>query len=344
MKKPNSMSKLIPIAVLIGMIVVFTCSFLRGSFLVKLSEKELNPKKQLEEAQASTYTLKEIDAKTGQIRWQLNAKEGKTENNLQTALIKDIDAEVYKNNKVIFKLTAPYAKANAQTKEIYLFKGVTAKNKTGDFLLTSNQVSLGMGTSIEAQKGFNLVLKDTGNVSGENALINDDQTDIQVINLKEAQFKDITLSGKNVHLEKENNGDIQKATITNGGNVILKREKNSSLTANTIKWEKSGKVEARGNVVYISEDKIFKADYLVLKPDGEIYAKDNVFISHGQTKCYGDILNYENNSFITLNGNPKAIQGDKRISANKIVYDLNTSKVSATGNVKTIVINKSEKT
>jgi LPS export ABC transporter protein LptC len=121
MPKKPLISRLTPILALTIVIIFFIGAFIRGNFLVQKSEKELNPKKQIEEAQAKEYSLKEIDAKTGQIHWQLTAKEGRTEENLQAALINDVRAEVYKDNEIIFELIAPHAKANASTKEIYLF-------------------------------------------------------------------------------------------------------------------------------------------------------------------------------------------------------------------------------
>lgn len=333
-------SKLIPILSISCIIVFFIFSFLRGTFLVQKSEKELNSKVQINEAQAEKYSLKEIDAKTGQIRWQLTAKEGMTEDNLEAALIKNIKAEMYKDKKVIFELTAPQAKANASTKEIYLLGDVTAKDKDGKFLLTANQIALGMGTSIEAQKGFNLNLKNNGTLNGDSALINDDQTKIIIKKLEQASFKDIALSGEEVSIERDEKGEPNKATLSNGGKIILKNSNNDTLSANTIKWTKDGQVFAIGNVVYIREDKTFKAGELLLKPDKKLYAKNTVSITHGQTQCSGSSLSFENSSLIIISGNPKAIQGDKTITADKIVYNLDTSKVEATGNVKTTVTNK----
>lgn len=341
--KAHPSPKLIPLIVLVLITTFFTISFIRGNILVKSSEKELNPKKQIDEVQTKKYLLKEIDAKTGLIRWELTAKEGTTENNLQSAIIKDIKAEVYKDNEVVFELSAPFAKANSSTKEIYLFGDVIAKDKNSKFLLHSNQLALGMGTSIEAQKGFNLHFNGSGTVIGDNAIINDDQTKIIVRGLKEASFKDIILSGNKVNIEKDKNGDLSKATILNQGKVVLKNQKNDTLSANIIKWQKSGEVEASSNVIYISEGKTFKAGYLLLKPDKKVYAKDGVQIQHGNTKCFGKSLSFENNSQIILNGKPKAIQGDTQIIADKIIYDINTGKVEALGNVNTIVINKDPK-
>ncbi|MBI2995290.1 MAG: LPS export ABC transporter periplasmic protein LptC [Candidatus Melainabacteria bacterium] len=332
--------KLIPLIVVLGLLLFFIISFVKGTFLVNKSEKELNPKNQSSEALAQSYNLKEIDSKTGLIRWQLVAKEGKTEENLQAAIIKDIKAEVFKNNQIIFKLNAPYAKANAGTKEIYLFGDVTASDIKGDLLLKCNELTLGMGTSIEARKGFNLLLKNNGSVIGENVLINDDQTKIIVTNLKEASFKDILLSGTNVHIEKNKDGEITKAIISNGGNIILKNEKNNKLSAEILKWELNGNTEAINNVSYTSSDKTFKAEHLIIKPNKNIYADNNVTIIHGETKCFGTLLSFENNSDIVLSGKSKAVQGKKQISADKIVYNINTGKVQALGNVKTTIINK----
>ncbi|MBI3590152.1 MAG: LPS export ABC transporter periplasmic protein LptC [Candidatus Melainabacteria bacterium] len=346
MIKKTNLTKLVPLAIIIGVIILFAISFIRGNILVKKSEKEINSKKQVYEAQAAKYNLKEIDSKTGQLRWKLTAKEGTTEENLQAALIKDVNAEVYKNNAVIFILNAPFAKANASTKEIYLFGEVTAKNEDGDFSLNSSQVALGMGTSIEAQKGFNLVLRNSGTVSGDNALINDDQTKIIVRKLKEASFKDIILSGEEVSIEKEKNGELKKATVSMGGKIILKNNlksgKSSSLQAGTIKWEKDGDIEATSDVTYTSEDKTFKAGYLLLKPDKKIYAKNNVLIIHGETQCYGNNLSFENESIIVITGKPKALQGDREITADKIVYNVTTDKVEALGNVRTVVLHKQQ--
>lgn len=340
MKNQELFIKSIPLIILMFSVLFFIGSFLRGTFLVQKSEKELNSKKQIEEAKATRYSLKEIDSKTGQIRWHLTAKEGTTENNLQGALIKEVKAEVFKNKEVIFELFAPKARANSLTKEIYLLDGVTVIDKIGNFLLKSNQLALGMGTSLEAQKGFNLTLKNQGTVKGENAIINDDQTKIIVRNLNEASFKNIIFAGENVLIERNTKGELISAEISDGGKVILKNLNNDILTANTIKWNQKNEIEANTNIIYISYDKSFKADYLLRTNDGKIYAKNNVLITHGSTKCYGDSLNYTNNSIITVTGHSKAVQAGKQILANKIIYNLNTSKVEAFGNVRTIVAEK----
>ena len=92
-----------------------------------------------EGAFGTTYLAKTRDAKTGDLRWKLTAEEGSTENDLQGASIKGIKAEVYKNNEIVFKLTAPLAKADHNKKEILLLGEVTAENDTGDFQLKTKQ-------------------------------------------------------------------------------------------------------------------------------------------------------------------------------------------------------------
>ena len=328
--------KLFPLVVIALSAVLFICSFIKGYKLVQKSEKELNSKKQIEEAQAKEYSLKEIDAKTGQIRWKLTAREGTTEGNLQAALIKDIKAQVYKDQSPIFDLSAPYAKGNVSKKEIYLYGDVTAKDYKGNFMLTTNQLSLGMGTQIEAQKGFYITLKNTGTLTGENALINDDQTQITVSDLKEANFENLILKGKEVNINRDKDGSLLSANITGGGTIILKKSKNDILTANTITWTKDGKTEAINDVVYKQSDKSFKAGYLSLNPDKTISAKNNVSVIHGKTRCYANSLRVENDSLVTLTGNPKAFQEDKEITALKIIYDTKTNKLEAIGNVRTI--------
>ena len=335
MFKKLASQKSFPVLILIFSVIFFMSSFIRGSILVKKSEKELSSRKQIEEAQAKVYSLKEIDSTTGELRWELTAEEGETKENLQAAIIKNINAFVYKNKKVVFELKAPFAKANSKTKDIYLYGDVTAHDKSGDFLLHSNQVALGMGTSIEAQKGFKLILKNEGVIEGESALINDDQTKIITKDLREASFKDITISGKEVQIDKEKEGSVKKATILNGGKVVFKN--NENLSAGSISWESTGKVEATSNVIYNSQDKTFKANYLKINEKKELYAKENVELTHGGTKCYGKSLSFTNNEQIILTGNPKALQGTKQIQADKITYDINTKKVEAEGNVKTIL-------
>ena len=331
-------AKLIPFILIISTIMLFAFSFFRGKSIVQKSEREIKPELQKVESETKKYLLKELDPKTGLARWDLSAKEGSTENNLQSAVINDITAHVYKGNEIVFELSAPHAKANSLTKGIYLFGEVTTKDKKGNFLLKSTQISLGMGTSIEAQKGFDLFLKDNGTVKGENALINDDQSKIIVTKLKEAVFKDIKLSGENVYIEKNKNGEIGSALIENGGTITLKN--NDTLSAGRIKWDNLGNIESSNNVIYNSGDKIFKAGYLTITPDKKVFAKNNVSIVHGGTECYGTSLSYENNSLVVITGNPKAIQGDKVILADKILYDINLKKVQAFGNVKTMVNQK----
>ena len=328
-------SNFIPIIVTILTIAFFAFSFFGGRSIVQKSEKEINPNQQLLESEAKKYVLKEIDSKSGLTRWDLSANEGSTENNLQSAVINDIKAHVYKNNEISFELSAPHAKANSLTKGIYLFGDVITKDKNGKFLLKSVQLSLGMGTSIEAQEGFDLYLKDNGTIKGKSAIINDDQSKITVTELEEALFKDIKLSGKNVYIERSPSGEASTAVIENGGKIILKN--NDSLIAGQIKWDKSGNIEASGNVIYNSGDKVFKAGYLTVSPDKKVFAKNGVSIVHGETECSGQSLIFQDNSFIVIIGNPKAVQGDKTILADKIVYDVNLKKVQAVGNVRTVM-------
>ena len=328
---------------IILVLLLFVISFVRGNFIVKRSEKEFNSTLQKGEAQTKGYSLQEIDAKTGLLRWELTAKEGETKEKSNVAVITDIQAKVYKDKEVIFELNAPYGKANAHKNEVYLSGGVTTKNKTGDFTLKSNQLGLGIGngTSIEAKKGFDLTLKDKGDLSGESALINEDQSKISVSNLKNASFKDLLFSGKKVSIQRDKNGDIENAMITKGGEIVIKnKDSNDTLTASIINWIKNGTVEAIKNVVYISKDITFKASYLALNPEGKITANGHVQIKHGETNCSGNSLTYDNNSTVVIKGNSKAIQEGKEINADKIQYDVNTGKVEATGNVRTIINGK----
>ena len=324
-------------------LALFIFSITSGIIQVKKSEKELDSSKQISEAQATKYTLKEIDGKTGEIRWQLTAKEGQTKDSLEAAFIKDINVEVYKNMAVIYKLFSPYAKANSTKRDILLYGNVIASDKNGDFKLTSSELLLGMGTSIEAQNGFKIEFKNTGTIIGDGAVVNDDQTNITITNLKQGLFKDITLSGNKVLIEKEkNNGKLKNVIITNGGDITLnKNNDRANLSAQVINWSSDNKLEAQKNVKYNLEGKRLLANYLYREPTGKIIAKGGVLITHGNTECSGNQLTYENNSIITLTGNPKAKQGDKQISADKIIYNLNTGKVEALGNVQSKVANKS---
>jgi len=336
MKMSSKTKYIAPIGIAL-VALFFIASYIIGNVVVKRSEKEFSASEQKGEAEASKYSLQEIDAQTGQLRWELTAKEGTTKNSLDSAVIKTISAKVYKDTEVVFELKAPYGKANSSKKEVFLYGGVTTQNKDKTFLLHSNELELGMGASIHARKGFNLVIKNKGKLSGDSAVVNDDQSEINVINLNEAKLQDIALEGNNVYIKRNQEGEIIKALIKNGGKVILKKHKNDSLTANIIEWIKDGSVEAKDNVIYKSKDITFKSNHLLLNPDGKITASDHVEIVHGKTQCFGDQLTYDDNSFIVIQGNPKAIQDGKQITADKILYNLNTEKVEAIGNVQTII-------
>ncbi len=338
MKRQITLKNLTPYMILVFMVVFIAFAFVRGSLLVNKSEKELNQKEIINEVEANKYELKEIDVKTGLLKWQITAKKGQTEEHLQAALIKDIEAKVYKNNDIVFELKAPFARANSSKKDIQLFGGVSLKNKDSSLLLMANQIVLGMSTSVEAQNGFNLILKNNGTIAGKTALINGEQTDIVVYDLENASFNDVQLVGKKVVIKKDKNGNLINATVSNGGNIILKNQNNDKLSASIIIWNKSGEIEAHNNVTFNSGDKVFKAENLTIKPDKTIYAQNKILIIHKDTKCYGNSLKYDNVSLITINGNPRVIQGGKQITANKIVYDLSTSKVQAIGNVRTSVV------
>ncbi len=337
MLKQFKLTNQAPYLILAGMTIFIIFAFFKGNLLVSKSEKELSQEQITTEAKAQQYTLKEIDVKTGELRWKLTAKGGETQEHLQSALIKDIEAKVYKNNEVVFELQAPFAKADASTKEIFLFGNVLVKNNDKSLLLMSSQIALGMNASIEAQKGFDLELINTATIKGETASINEDQTQIIVHDLSEAVFKDISLSGNEVTIIKDKNGSLQNVEIKNGGKIILTNQDNDNLSANTINWKQNGEIEATNNVIFISKDKVFKSNYLLLKQDKTLYARDNVLITHHNTKCYGNSLTYDNKSLITISGKPKAIQEGKQITADKIVYDLTTGKVQAIGNVKTSI-------
>lgn len=337
MFKAVNIIKLAPQIVILIIVSYFLLSFIRANLIVQKSEKELNPKKQSEEAHAKEYSLKEIDAKTSQIRWHLTAKGGNTQHKLQAALIKDVKVELYKNDKVIFTLSAPYAKADANTKEVYLFGDVVAKDNDNKLVLNSNQLVIGMGSSIQAEKGFNLILKNIGTIRGDKVVINDDQTKIVVNKLKEALLKDITAAGESVVIENDKNGNLLNVSISDGGKITLINPRNSSLSATKINWKNSGELKSTGNVTYTSENKIFKAGILLVSSDKKIYAENNVIVEHGQNKCYGDKLTYDNESQVVLSGKSRTIQDTKEIRADKIVYNLQSEKVEAIGNVMTYV-------
>ena len=337
MKRNINISRLLT-QVVFGLIIIFFIAiYIQGNFIVGKQEKEFNFQNITGEAKANKYSLKELDAKTGELRWKLIANEGSTHDSLKAATISDVQAEIYKNNEIIFTLTSPFAKANASKKEVYLYGDVTCQDKKGNFLLKTKRIDLKRGTTLLAQNGFNILLGKNDNITGEVASVNENGTTIKVKKLKEAVFKDIILLGENVLIKRNETGDLIKAVITGGGKIILKNSNNDSLSADTIKWHANQNIEAVSNVIYLSQNKTFKAGYLLITPDGKIQAKNNVVISDGSTTCYGNLFNIENKSLVTISGRPKVIQKGKRISADKIVYDLNTGKVEAIGNVQTIV-------
>lgn len=315
------------------LILLFINSLLNGKNLVKLSEIEFSKSVQSEEAKASKYTLKEIDANTGLTKWKLTAKEGRTQNNLKSAIIKDINAEIYKGKKVAFNLHAPFGKANTVKHEISLLGNVKARNKNGSFLLDSNRLEIEENASLKAKKGFNLVLKGKGEIRGKSALINHDQSEIKVVDLKEADLEKILLSGKDVLIERDKKGVVTAATISNGGKVLLKELNNDYLTAGQIKWTKEGNITAKSNVTYTSSDRKLIADELIVDSKGKITANNNVRIIHGETTCSGNKLTYENKNQIVISGSPKAYQDGKQITAEKILYNTTSGKVEAVGNV-----------
>lgn len=338
MNLKENINKLFPALITVSIVTFLLISFYRGKELLKKSEKEITPQFHQNESNATQYELKEIDPITGLLRWQLVAKEGNTQNNLQNALIKDIEVTVFKGKEVIFNLKAPLAKANSTTKEIILEGGVITKNKDESLILTSNRLSLSMGTSLEAIDGFSLLLKESGTLTGQSVVINEEQTKVKIKDLKNAVLKDISISGNNVYLEKDNKNEIQKAIITNGGKITLKN--NDTLSANIIEWNHNGKIKAEKNIIFSSNSKLIRAGSLIINSDNSLYADNNVVILDGDTKCSGKKLSYKNNSIIEITGNPKATQGNKVISANKILYDSNLKKLQALGNVKTMVIPK----
>ena len=328
-------AKTIPIILVIVTSSFFIFSFFQGKFLIKKNEKEIKPKSHISESQAKIYELKEIDSKTGFIRWEITAKEGNTGDNLQSAYINDIKAKIYKDKKVVFEITAPRARANLETKEILLLDKVVTKDKNKSFVLKSKELSLGKGTSLEAHKGFILRLKDNGTIIGESVFLNDDQSKISITELKSAALKDITISGKTVNLEKDKKNQITQALVKDGGTITLKN--NDVLSAQIIHWSKSGKIEAKNNVVFTSNNKIIHAEHVTITPEKEVTAKNKVQIVHKDTQCYGELLTYKDKSLITITGNPKAIQGNKTVTADKILYNVDSNELQAIGKVKTKV-------
>ena len=322
---------------ILSLLIFLVFSLYKGNQLVKKTEKEVSPELHKNESNAKSYELKEIDSKTGDIRWKLTAKEGSTQNELQGATIRDIEVTIFKNKEAIFNLKAPIATANSETKEILLLEGVTTKSKGENFILQSNKLSLAMGTELEAFDGFKLSLKNNGTLEGERAEINEEQTKIRIKGLKNAALKDIKISGKNVYLEKDND-TIKKVVIKNGGQIVLMN--NDVLSAEQIEWINGGTIKAKSNVIFTSTDKQIKAGKLLINTDNTLIAEDKVTILDKDTKCSGEKLIYHDNQLVEITGEPKALQGNKIISADKILYDTKLKKLQAIGSVKTSVKNK----
>lgn len=313
---------------------LFLIAFYRGNSIVLKSEKEFKTSKSSSEAIATSYSLKEIDAKTGLLRWVLTAKDGVTGANLKSVIINNITAKVYNGRKIAYKLFAPKGRADSKTKEIFLFGGVVTESANGDFKLLSSTVNIDGNASINTPESFHLILMGKGDIYGTEAKVNDDQTEIAIKSLDKADMENILLSGSNVKINRDDKGDLLSANILNGGKIILKKVDNNSLTANTIKWLKDGSVEALSKVVYTSKDSTLTANKLTMKGDGKIYASNHVKIIYGDTICTGDKLTFEDKSNIIISGSPEAIQNGKVINADKILYNTKSGKVEALGNVR----------
>ena len=337
------MKKNIKIRPPVSAIIIFSIfgflmfSLYKGNQLVNKTEKEVSPELHSGESNAMSYELKEIDSKTGDIRWKRTAKEGTTQNELQGASIKDIELTVFKNKEIVFNLKAPEAKANSNTKEILLLGGVITKSKDENFILNSNKLSITKGTELEALGGFNLILKENGTLEGERAKINEEQTKVKIENLKRATLKDIEITGKSVEIERDSK-TIKKATISNYGQIILMNM--DSLSAKQIEWINGETIKAKSNIIFTSGERQIKAGNLLINSDNTFTAENNVVILDKDIECSGERLNYNNTQLIEITGKPRAIQGNKIISADKILYDTKLKKLEAVGNVKTSIKNK----
>lgn len=254
----------------------------------------------------SDYQIQQIDEKTNQVKWILNAEEAETSTNDTEAKIHNPSLIYYEGAKPKFTITSVNAMLDQKNQQVTLNDNVILKTSDGKYTIRAGEmyfkesnpyIEFSKNWKIENNEGYKIdgligmVSKDFNTIiSKQNAKLNKDTIDI---------------FGDEIRLDL-NSSEPVKAY----GNAVLKISEEQKLYADEIKISNNGNVKANGDVnVKTTEIDCF-SNHL------DITAKAN-----------------KNPKLAVFTGDPHIIQSGNSIYSDKIIYDFDTKQASMEGRV-----------
>jgi len=254
----------------------------------------------------SDYQIQQIDEKTNQVKWILNAEEAETSTGETEAKIHHPSLVYYDGSKPKFTITSVYAQLDQKNQQVILNDNVILKTSDGKYTIRAGEmffkesdefIEFSKNWKIENHEGYKIdgiigmVSKDFNTIiSKQNARLNKDSTDILA---------------DEIRLELNSSEPVKAYR-----NAVLKISEEQKLYANEIKISSNGNVRAEGAVnVKTSEIDCF-SDHLI------ITAKPN-----------------KSPQLAVFTGNPHIIQSGNSIYSDKIIYDFDTKQASMEGGV-----------
>ena len=279
------------------------------SALITVNSSKLPKDFEKIDLEVKNYKLEQLDQKSKQKLWKLNAASAKLDPEYNNAEIIKPVIEYYDKDsgKVKFLLNSDTASLNKQTQAFKLFKNVQLHFNNNQYYLESGGLEFSEQSQVFTTNN-NWSLKSLG--------------------------KDLTIKGLNGVINKD-----FKTLISEGSASLTKAEyllEADQIAVNLA--ENSQTVDAIGNSKLNIRNKniTLKAAQIHLDPKGNLKANGAINVITNKITCFANNLlvrKINNIQIATLTGNPYIVKNGDKIFADEIDYNFDTEEVTIKGNV-----------
>jgi LPS export ABC transporter protein LptC len=259
--------------------------------------------------EVQNYKLEQLDQKSKQRLWKLNAKSAKLDPKYNNAEIVEPVIEYYDKDsgKVKFLLSSDTASLNKQTQAFKLFKNVQLHFNDNQYYLESGNLEFSEQSQVfKTSNNWSLESLSKGlMIKGSSGVINKD-------------FKTLISEGS--------------ASLTKAEYLLEADKIAVNLTENSQTVDAVGhsKLNIRNRNITL------RAQQIHLDPKGNLKANGAINILTEKVSCFANNLlvrKINNIQIATLTGNPYIVRNGDKIFADEIDYNFDTEEVTIKGNV-----------
>jgi len=250
------------------------------------------------------YEIREIDRKTNQLKWLLNAERAELDQEQKQGRVHKVKIKVYEFGQDKFTISANYALMNNKSLRFY--------------------------------DGAQLVSSDAQHkLSAEEIHFDDTKTDIEVRGkwqLENMGTSPSVITGKEGYISRN------FSAITSKGSASLSQGA-TNLSADELVIARDKPIVARGNAsARLANGSVVNASELLIYESGELRARGAVTVTTAKVVVHAQEMLVEAGAdrkprLAKFKGNPNIVQDGRTIYADSIVYDFSTEQALIEGNV-----------